>query len=147
MDFSQGREMIHIRAINTRDNDVPQQFEYVSDMIYLDWFSLVLRKGCDCSHECLNLRKCACVVINGEISYNHYGAIIKSPLSLSVVLLAGALLLARIEDLPPKEELGIKFSIPRLVLEILMFKGLYSKEDDDQEDDNEFKELEDELDD
>ncbi|KAL3499725.1 hypothetical protein ACH5RR_038818 [Cinchona calisaya] len=78
-DIAGGLESLPICAINTIDNEKPQQFNYIKKMIYPDWLCLVPPKGCDCIGRCSDSRKCSCAQRNGgEIPYNRNGAIVEA---------------------------------------------------------------------
>ncbi|GMJ06084.1 hypothetical protein HRI_004277600 [Hibiscus trionum] len=76
-DISNGKEIIPICAINTRDAEKPPTFVYVPRMIYPDWCHRTPSKGCSCINGCSQSAKCSCVMKNGgDIPYNHNGAIV-----------------------------------------------------------------------
>ncbi|KAL4346423.1 hypothetical protein GQ457_17G020550 [Hibiscus cannabinus] len=76
-DISNGKEIIPICAINTRDAEKPPTFVYVPHMIYPDWCRRTPSKGCNCINGCSQSAKCSCVMKNGgDIPYNHNGAIV-----------------------------------------------------------------------
>ncbi|KAF5735119.1 histone-lysine N-methyltransferase H3 lysine-9 specific SUVH8-like [Tripterygium wilfordii] len=78
-DISLGKEPIPISAVNTIDDEKPPSFEYVTCMMYPDWYHSLPPKGCDCLNGCLESGKCCCVAKNGgEIPYNHNGAIVEA---------------------------------------------------------------------
>lgn len=78
-DISLGKERMPICAINTVDDEKPPEFEYITSIIYPDWYSLVPPQVCDCIKGCSELKKCLCVMKNrGEIPYNHSGAIVEA---------------------------------------------------------------------
>lgn len=78
-DIAGGLEPLPICAVNTIDNEKPQQFNYIRKMMYPDGFRLVPPKGCDCTGKCSDSRKCSCAQRNGgEIPYNRNGAIVEA---------------------------------------------------------------------
>ncbi|OWM88330.1 histone-lysine N-methyltransferase, H3 lysine-9 specific SUVH6-like [Punica granatum] len=78
-DISQGKEIRPIGAVNTIDDEKPQQFMYVTRVIYPDWCRRLPPRGCDCSDGCSDSEKCSCAVKNGgEIPYNYNGAIVEA---------------------------------------------------------------------
>ncbi|GAB2278480.1 hypothetical protein Dimus_013161 [Dionaea muscipula] len=79
-DITGGKEAFPISAVNTIDNEKPPAFTYIRKMIFPDWYSPVLPKGCDCVSGCSDsAQKCACIVKNGgEIPYNCNGAIVEA---------------------------------------------------------------------
>lgn len=77
-DISGGKEPFPICAVNTLNNEKPPQFNYISKMMYPDWYHPVSPKGCDCTGKCSDSRKCQCAAKNGgEIPYNRNGAIVE----------------------------------------------------------------------
>ncbi|KAL3650849.1 hypothetical protein CASFOL_007252 [Castilleja foliolosa] len=78
-DISGGKEAIAICAVNTIDDDKPPQFNYISKMMYPNWYNPTPPSGCDCTGRCSSSRKCKCAARNdGEIPYNHNGALVET---------------------------------------------------------------------
>lgn len=78
-DISAGKEPFAICAVNTLNNEKPPPFNYISKMMYPDWFRPSPPAGCDCTGRCSDSRKCRCAVINGgEIPYNRNGALVET---------------------------------------------------------------------
>ncbi|WCJ25772.1 Histone-lysine N-methyltransferase H3 lysine-9 specific SUVH5 [Euphorbia peplus] len=77
-DISKGKEVIPICAINTVDEEKPPQFKYVTRVRYPNGFIPTPPRGCDCTKECSENGKCACVAKNGGLIYNRSGAIVEA---------------------------------------------------------------------
>lgn len=78
-DISGGKEPLPICAVNTSDNEIPPPFNYISKMMYPDWYHPIPPAGCDCTGRCSDSKKCRCAVKNGgEIPYNHNGALVET---------------------------------------------------------------------
>ncbi|KAL2525517.1 Histone-lysine N-methyltransferase [Abeliophyllum distichum] len=77
-DISEGKEPFPICAVNMMDSENHPQFNYITKMMYPDWFSPIPPEGCNCTGRCSDSRKCQCAVKNGgEIPFNHNGAIVE----------------------------------------------------------------------
>ncbi|XP_073123786.1 uncharacterized protein [Henckelia pumila] len=77
-DISGGKEPFPISAVNILNNEKPPSFNYISKMIYPDWYHPISPKGCDCTGKCSDSRKCQCAAKNGGgIPYNRNGAIVE----------------------------------------------------------------------
>ncbi|KVH88628.1 histone-lysine N-methyltransferase, H3 lysine-9 specific SUVH4-like [Cynara cardunculus var. scolymus] len=77
-DITGGKEVFPICAINTIDDEKPPSFTYITKIIYPDWYCPVPPKGCDCVGRCSD-KRCSCAFKNdGEIPYNHNGAIVEA---------------------------------------------------------------------
>ncbi|KAI3468262.1 hypothetical protein Pfo_024925 [Paulownia fortunei] len=80
-DISGGKEPIPICAVNTLDNEKPPPFNYISKMMYPDWYHPIPPAGCDCTGRCSDSKKCRCAVRNGgEIPFNRNGALVETKL-------------------------------------------------------------------
>ncbi|GFP80295.1 histone-lysine n-methyltransferase h3 lysine-9 specific suvh5 [Phtheirospermum japonicum] len=78
-DISGGKEAFAICAVNTIDDDKPPPFNYISKMMYPEWYNPDPPAGCDCTGRCSDSRKCKCAVRNdGEIPYNRNGALVET---------------------------------------------------------------------
>ncbi|KAL1532474.1 [histone H3]-lysine(4) N-trimethyltransferase [Salvia divinorum] len=78
-DISCGKERIPIWAVNTIDDGKPPAFNYISKMMYPDWYSPNPPEGCNCVGQCSASKKCACAHRNGgAIPYNHNGALVET---------------------------------------------------------------------
>lgn len=78
-DISYGKEPIPIWAVNTIDDDKPPPFNYISKMMYPDWYRPIPPEGCNCVGRCSAKKKCACARKNGgAIPYNHNGALVET---------------------------------------------------------------------
>ncbi|KAL1552444.1 [histone H3]-lysine(4) N-trimethyltransferase [Salvia divinorum] len=78
-DISYGKERIPICAVNTVDNGKPPPFNYISKMMYPDWYRPLPPEGCNCVGRCSARKKCACADRNGgAIPYNHNGALVET---------------------------------------------------------------------
>ncbi|KAK3033219.1 hypothetical protein RJ639_033099 [Escallonia herrerae] len=77
-DISQGREKMHIRAMNAIDDEKPPPFNYITSMIYLKFDNLITPSGCNCIKGCSDSKPCFCLIKNGgEIPFNKNGAILE----------------------------------------------------------------------
>ncbi|XP_075476616.1 LOW QUALITY PROTEIN: uncharacterized protein LOC142517963 [Primulina tabacum] len=77
-DISGGKEPFPICAVNILSNEKPPPFNYISKMMYPDWYHPISPKGCDCTGRCSDSRKCQCATKNGgEIPYNRNGAMVE----------------------------------------------------------------------
>ncbi|KAI3769638.1 hypothetical protein L6452_00747 [Arctium lappa] len=77
-DINGGKEAFPICAVNTIDDEKPPSFTYITKIMYPDWYHPVPPKGCDCVGRCSD-RRCSCAFKNdGEIPYNHNGAIVEA---------------------------------------------------------------------
>ncbi|KAL8196150.1 hypothetical protein R6Q57_025150 [Mikania cordata] len=77
-DITDGKEVFPICAINTVDDEKPPPFTYITKIMYPDWYKPIPPAGCDCVGRCSD-KKCSCAFKNdGEIPYNHNGAIVES---------------------------------------------------------------------
>ncbi|CAA2988035.1 histone-lysine N-methyltransferase, H3 lysine-9 specific SUVH6-like [Olea europaea subsp. europaea] len=77
-DISGGKELFPICVVNVIDNENPPKFNYITKMMYPDWFSPIPPQGCNCTGRCSDSGKCLCAVKNGgEIPFNHNGAIVE----------------------------------------------------------------------
>ncbi|KAK6162129.1 hypothetical protein DH2020_001970 [Rehmannia glutinosa] len=80
-DISGGKEPLAICAVNTFDEEKPPPFNYISKMMYPDWYRPAPPAGCDCTGRCSGSRRCRCAVRNGgEIPYNRNGALVETKL-------------------------------------------------------------------
>ncbi|XP_042002687.1 uncharacterized protein LOC121751931 isoform X1 [Salvia splendens] len=78
-DISYGKERIPICAVNTIDNGKPPPFNYISKMMYPDWYRPIPPEGCNCVGRCSAMEKCSCADRNGgAIPYNHNGALVET---------------------------------------------------------------------
>ncbi|KAG6391270.1 hypothetical protein SASPL_149023 [Salvia splendens] len=78
-DISCGKERIPIWAVNTIDDGKPPPFNYISKMMYPDWYSPNPPEGCNCVGLCSVRKKCACAHRNdGAIPYNRNGALVET---------------------------------------------------------------------
>ncbi|KAI3691598.1 hypothetical protein L6452_31395 [Arctium lappa] len=77
-DITGGKEVFPICAVNTIDDEKPPSFTYITKIMYPDWYRPVPPKGCDCVGRCSD-KRCLCAFKNdGEIPYNHNGAIVEA---------------------------------------------------------------------
>lgn len=109
-DISQGKEKNPIRAVNTIDDDGPPWFNYISNMIYLESYRLLVPSGCDCTNGCLFSKNCSCLIKNGgEISYNQEGCILEG--SKNLVYECGPLCKCNSSCYNRVTQLGIRFPL------------------------------------
>ncbi|KAL3655660.1 hypothetical protein CASFOL_000056 [Castilleja foliolosa] len=77
-DISCGKEAFAICAVNTIDDEKLPPFNYISKMMYSNWYNPDPPAGCNCSGRCSDSRKCKCAVRNdGKIPYNRNGALVE----------------------------------------------------------------------
>ncbi|KAM3397012.1 hypothetical protein P3S68_000524 [Capsicum galapagoense] len=77
-DITEGKESLPISVVNTIDGVKPPPFKYIKKMMYPSGFHPAPPKGCDCIGRCSDSKRCSCAVKNeGEIPYNHNGAIVE----------------------------------------------------------------------
>ncbi|KAK9292508.1 hypothetical protein L1049_020481 [Liquidambar formosana] len=77
-DISQGKEEeMTIRVVNIEDDGKPPSFNYITNMIYPEWYYQSTPSGCDCIDGCLNFEKCSCTLKNGDIPFNNNGTLVK----------------------------------------------------------------------
>ncbi|KZV20026.1 histone-lysine N-methyltransferase, H3 lysine-9 specific SUVH6-like [Dorcoceras hygrometricum] len=78
-DISGGKEPFPICVVNILNDEKPPPFNYISTMMYPDWYHPISPTGCDCTGRCSDSRRCQCAAKNGgEIPYNRNGAIVET---------------------------------------------------------------------